>query len=66
MTRRVLLIEDEPGLVLTLTDRLAAERYEVVSARDGERGLKLALERHFDIILLDLMLPGLEDRKSVV
>jgi two-component system alkaline phosphatase synthesis response regulator PhoP len=59
MTKRVLLIEDEPGLVLTLTDRLIKEGYEVASARDGDAGLELARERHFDVILLDLMLPGM-------
>ena len=59
MTKRVLLIEDEPGLVLTLTDRLTTEGFEVESARDGLAGLELARGRHFDVILLDLMLPGM-------
>jgi two-component system, OmpR family, alkaline phosphatase synthesis response regulator PhoP len=58
MAKRVLLIEDEPGLVLTLTDRLTREGYEVEAAGDGEAGYTLARERHFDLILLDLMLPG--------
>lgn len=58
MKRRVLLIEDEPGLVLTLTDRLAAEGYAVESARDGDAGLEMALARSYDLILLDVMLPG--------
>jgi len=55
--RRVLLVEDEPSLVLTLTDRLLSEGYEVESARDGETGLARALAGSFDIILLDVMLP---------
>ncbi len=55
--RRVLLVEDEPSLVLTLTDRLVSEGYEVESARDGETGLARALSGSFDIILLDVMLP---------
>src|SRR5512140_2703422 len=55
--RRILLIEDEPGLVLTLTDRLRNEGYDVESAGDGESGLTLALSRDFDLILLDVMLP---------
>jgi two-component system alkaline phosphatase synthesis response regulator PhoP len=54
----VLLIEDEPGLVLTLTDRLVREGFEVESARDGDAGLAMARERFHDVILLDLMLPG--------
>lgn len=53
----ILLVEDEPGLVLTLTDRLAAEGYQVESASDGERGLERALQEAFDLILLDIMLP---------
>jgi len=55
---RVLLVEDEPGLVMTLTDRLAAEGYEVVSATDGETGLQRACSDAFDVVLLDGMLPG--------
>jgi two-component system, OmpR family, alkaline phosphatase synthesis response regulator PhoP len=55
---RVLLVEDEPGLVMTLTDRLAAEGYDVVSAVDGETGLRRASGELFDIVLLDGMLPG--------
>lgn len=54
---RILLVEDEPGLVLTLTDRLAAEGYQVEGASDGERGLERALHEAFDLILLDIMLP---------
>ncbi len=54
---RLLLVEDEPGLVMTLTDRLAAEGYEVVSAVDGETGLQRAATEPFDVILLDGMLP---------
>ena len=55
--RRVLLVEDEAGLLLTLTDCLTAEGYAVETAEDGETGLKRALSEAFDIILLDVMLP---------
>jgi two-component system alkaline phosphatase synthesis response regulator PhoP len=57
MSQRILLVEDEPGLVLTLTDRLTSEGYAVTSATDGERGLGLALKENFDLIMLDIMLP---------
>jgi len=56
--RRILLVEDEPSLVLTLTDRLVNEGYQVETAGDGEAGLARALEGSFDLILLDVMLPG--------
>jgi len=55
---RVLIVEDEPVLVLTLSDRLSAEGYEVEAAETGEAGLKRALEGAFDLILLDVALPG--------
>jgi len=58
ISRRVLIIEDEPGLVLTLTDRLKAEGYTVASAADGRSGLERATRERWDVILLDVMLPG--------
>ena len=58
MSRSILLIEDEPGLVLTLKDRLTREGYEVDSAQDGNTGLASALRGQADLIILDLMLPG--------
>ncbi len=57
MQYKVLLIEDEPGLCLTLSDRLQKEGYRVEVAQDGEAGFKLAASQAFDLILLDLMLP---------
>ena len=56
--RRILLVEDEPGLVLTLTDRLKSEQYEVGVASDGPTGLRRATTENWDLILLDVMLPG--------
>ncbi len=58
MKRRLLLVEDEPGLVMTLTDRLAAEGYDVESAIDAKSGLAAATTGPFDAILMDVMLPG--------
>jgi two-component system, OmpR family, alkaline phosphatase synthesis response regulator PhoP len=57
-TRHVLLIEDEPSLVLGLTDRLEAEGYRVTACGDGESGLAAASTEIFDIVILDGMLPG--------
>jgi two-component system, OmpR family, alkaline phosphatase synthesis response regulator PhoP len=54
---KVLLVEDEQGLILTLTDRLQSEGFAVKSAADGEAGLSLALSENFDLIILDVMLP---------
>jgi two-component system alkaline phosphatase synthesis response regulator PhoP len=55
--RRILLVEDEPSLVLTLTDRLVSEGYRVETASDGEEALARAEAGAFDLILLDVMLP---------
>jgi two-component system alkaline phosphatase synthesis response regulator PhoP len=55
---RILLVEDEPGLVLTLTDRLVNEGYSVEAVSDGEAALELTDGQAFDLILLDVMLPG--------
>jgi len=55
--KKVLLVEDEAGLILTLTDRLQNENFEVTNAADGETGLALALSQKFDLIILDVMLP---------
>jgi two-component system, OmpR family, alkaline phosphatase synthesis response regulator PhoP len=57
--KRLLLVEDEPGLVLTLTDRLTREGYEVQSTSDGESALARATTETFDLVLLDVMLPRL-------
>jgi two-component system, OmpR family, alkaline phosphatase synthesis response regulator PhoP len=58
MAAKILIIEDEPGLVTTLRDRLRKQGYLVSSAGDGEMGLELATREPADLILLDLMLPG--------
>jgi len=58
MDLRILLVEDEPGLVKTLRDRLHSQGYAVESAHNGEAALELATRDRFDLIILDLMLPG--------
>jgi len=54
---RILLVEDEQGLIITLTDRLQSEGFQVVSAADGKLGFDLASSETFDLIVLDVMLP---------
>jgi DNA-binding response OmpR family regulator len=58
MKSHILLIEDEPGLVLTITDLLSGEGYTVDSAMDGVSGLAKAVAGGHDLIVLDVMLPG--------
>ena len=54
---RILLVEDEQGLIITLTDRLQSEGFQVISAVDGKLGFDLASAETFDLIILDVMLP---------
>ena len=54
---KVLIIEDEPNMVLGLKDSCEYEGYEVAVARDGKEGLQKGSTEKFDIILLDVMLP---------
>jgi len=54
---RVLLVEDEAGLRMTLSDRLVSEGYVVDSAPDGETGLAKASSGGYDLVVLDVMLP---------
>lgn len=56
---RILLIEDEPSLVATLTDMLKSQGYSVESRTNGKDGLQVALETSFDLVILDVMLPGM-------
>ena len=58
--KRILLIEDEPGLVLTITDGLRAEGFAVTACEDGPSGLAAALGGENDAIVLDGMLPGMD------
>jgi DNA-binding response OmpR family regulator len=58
MPDKILMIEDEPGLILTVGDRLTAEGYEFDSESDGIAGEKKALAGGWSLILLDVMLPG--------
>ena len=54
---RVLLIEDEPHIVLSLEFLLQRAGYDTVSAADGEQGLALVRDVRPDVVLLDIMLP---------
>jgi two-component system response regulator MprA len=57
---RILVVEDDPRLAATLQRVLAAENHDVEVAADGNEALRLARERPFDLVVLDIMLPGLD------
>ena len=60
MTKKILIIEDEPGILLSLKDELESEGYIVYEAGDGEKGLALTKQKKPDLIILDIMLPVLD------
>jgi DNA-binding response OmpR family regulator len=56
---RVLLVEDESKVARFIARGLTEERYAVDTAADGTSGVELATTYHYDVVILDLMLPGL-------
>jgi DNA-binding response OmpR family regulator len=54
---RILIVEDEPALLRGLKDTFTSKGCEVFTARDGQAGIELAMEKSPDLILLDIMLP---------
>jgi len=57
---RILVIEDEPRIRAFLTRGLAAEGFDVEGSGDGESGLECSLRKSYDLVILDLLLPGLD------
>ena len=60
MTSRILLVEDSPDVQLSVADLLRGYGHDVVAAGDGDEGLRLANEQQFDLMILDVMLPGID------
>ena len=60
MLKKILIVEDDPGIQLSLTDEFESEGYHVFTANDGKKGLKMTREKKPDLIILDIMLPELD------
>jgi two-component system response regulator MprA len=60
MTARILVIEDDEAILKFLRRGLAYEGYQVDTALDGQSGLALSLDNQYDLVVLDLMLPGID------
>jgi len=60
MSSRILLVEDAPDVQLIVADLLRGHGHDVVVSGDGEEGLRVANEQRFDLMILDVMLPGLD------
>lgn len=60
MLTRILLVEDEPALADTIKLNLELEKYHVTAVADGKQAVRTFKEARFDLIVLDIMLPGLD------
>ena len=60
MPKKLLIVEDEPALLKALAIKFAREKFEIITASDGEVGLEMALHEHPDLILLDIIMPKMD------
>jgi len=60
MPKKILVVEDEPGIQLSISDELESAGYQVLTAGDGQTALAVAGREKPDLILLDIMLPVLD------
>lgn len=60
MSKKILVVEDEPGILLSLRDEFESEGYTVYTAESGDQALGMAKEQNPDLIILDIMLPVLD------
>ena len=58
--RKILFIEDEPDQIMMISLRLEKNDYEVISSMDGEEGLRRAVLEKPDLILVDVIMPGMD------
>ena len=61
----ILIIEDEKQLCQSIAEGLRMDGYEADTCFDGDEGLELCLVENYDLILLDLNLPGVDDTKEI-
>jgi len=60
MTKRILVVEDQPDNLQILHDLLTSEGYQIIEAQDGEEGIRAAAAERPDLILMDIQLPRLD------
>ena len=59
-TKKILIVEDDNALAGILYDKFSQEAFGILEAKNGEEGLELALAKHPDLILLDIMMPKMD------
>ncbi|VFQ43412.1 response regulator [Desulfoluna butyratoxydans] len=65
MTTHVLLIDDEQEFVTTLAERLDIRGFATATAQDGDTGLSLIRQKAFDVVILDLLMPGMNGLETL-
>jgi DNA-binding response OmpR family regulator len=60
MSKKILIVDDDPDLLRMVTMRLEANQYEVITAYDGEEGLEKVKAENPDLIILDIVMPKLD------
>ena len=60
MLKKILFVEDEPDQIMMFKMRLEANDFEVITARDGEEGLKKLYDERPDLVLLDIIMPRMD------
>jgi CheY-like chemotaxis protein len=63
MSKKILLVDDDPGLHLVIVPMLSKSGYSVTSAKTGEEALQLVFQDRFDLIILDVIMPGIKGRE---
>ncbi len=66
MFRKILVVDDDPGVHLIVAPILSKEGFTVISAKTGEQGLQLALQERPQLIILDVIMPGIKGRELCV
>lgn len=61
---RILVIDDDPVFIKLLQADLQVAKYEVLTAKDGYEGIKVARKEHPDLIIMDIMMPGMDGHKT--
>jgi CheY-like chemotaxis protein len=59
MVKKILLIDDSPPAIGMIKDLLVREGYDVITANNGEEGIKKSQESHFDLVVTDTVMPGM-------
>ena len=60
MSLKILVVDDDPGIIKVVTAGLSSNGFEVVSAPDGNEGIRAAKQQYPDLIIMDIMMPDLQ------